>query len=167
MRKLLLALLSTFLVLTSWSQRSTVVFSGSVTNDLYTMLQKQGFQLLHQPDPETAIQAASKGGSVFIVSDQYPAQRVQLSDVAQQLAKKKKLKVYIEYPEALSGLTITGDTLHTQLERGVITSTVFGATLKPLSILGINDCYILPTKASNPLIILGKVAGLNRAEYGI
>jgi hypothetical protein len=167
MRKLLLALLSTFLVLTSWSQRSTVVFSGSVTNDLYTMLQKQGFQLLHQPDPETAIQAASKGGSVFIVSDQYPAQRVQLSDLAQQLAKKKKLKVYIEYPEALSGLTITGDTLHTQLERGVITSTVFGATLKPLSILGINDCYILPTKASNPLIILGKVAGLNRAEYGI
>lgn len=167
MRKLLLALLSLFLVLTSWSQRSAVVFSGAVTNDLYTLLQKQGFQLLHQPDPEKAIQLASKGGSVFIVADQYPAQKVQLSETAQQLAKKKKLSVYIEYPSALAGLTFTGDTLHTQLERGVVTSAVFGAALQPLSILGINDCYILPTKASNPLIILGKVAGLNRAEYGI
>src|SRR5690606_21805630 len=44
---------------------------------------------------------------------------------------------------------------------------VFGEKLKPLSILGINDAYVLPVTVPDPLIVLAKVVGLDKAEYGI
>ncbi|CAL1517175.1 hypothetical protein [Chitinophaga sp. MM2321] len=144
-----------------------LIFCGSATNDLYLLLEKENLPLKRFNTPEEGVKAAAKGDALIIVADGYPATRVNISPALLQTAQSKKLKIYIEYPAAIPGLDLTGDTLHTQLERGVVTSTVFGDRLKPMSILGINDCYAIPVKVKDPLIILAKVAGLDKAEYGI
>jgi len=83
------------------------------------------------------------------------------------LANKKQLRLYIEYPSALPDLSVPDTALNTHLERGVVTSDLFGSTLKPMSILGINNCNVLQVDVANPLIVLAKVVGVDKAEYGL
>ncbi|MBC9929467.1 hypothetical protein ICL07_03720 [Chitinophaga qingshengii] len=145
----------------------TLIFCGSVENDLYRLLQKEAFPLRLAGTVAEGVHAAAKGDALIIVADGYPAVRTNIPAALLQAARRKQLRIYMEYPQAVAGLDITGDTLHTQLERGVVTTTAFGSELKPMSILGINDCYLVPVKADSPLIVLAKVAGLDQAAYGI
>ncbi len=147
--------------------KKEIYFSGSQRNDLYPVLVKEGFVLHRFDSPAAAIQKAPNGAAVFVMAEGYPAKRSNISADLLHTAGRKKIRLYLEYPSDLPGLSIPVEPLHTRLERGVITSPVFGAELKPMSILGINDCHVLPVKADNPLIILAKVAGFDKAEYGI
>lgn len=149
------------------SDKDMIIFSGSEDNDLYPVLVKEGFEISMADSAAQAITDAAEGMAVFIMSEKYPEVTGTISDDLLETARKKKLKLYIEYPASFPGIDIPGKPLSTQLERGVVTSTVFGETLKPLSILGINDCYVLPVKVDSPLIVLAKVAGFDKAEYGI
>lgn len=149
------------------SDKNTIFFSGSENNDLYPVLVKEGFDISLASSPAEAINDAAEGMAVFIMAEKYPEMTNAISDDLLETARKKNLKLYIEYPSALPGVDIPSQPLSTQLERGVVTSTVFGETLKPLSILGINDCYVLPVKVDSPLMVLAKVAGFDKAEYGI
>lgn len=151
----------------AYSQAQQLYFCGSPGNDLFRLLQSEGYSIKRFDSPDQALEAAPRGAALFFTADGYPFTRLTLPAALNTLSKKKKLSVYIEYPSALEGLEFTGDTIHTQLERGVITSRLFGQDLQPMDILGINDCYVIPAKVDKPLIILGKVAGLNRAVYGI
>ena len=148
-------------------KKPQMIFYGSDKNDLYLMLKAEGYLLKRFSTPAAAIQAASQGDAVFLIAEGYPDY---LTDVSPEIISKalaKKLKLYVEYPRSFPGLDIPAKPIHTELERGVVTSPVFGEKLAPLSILGINDCYVLPVKVDNPLIVLAKVAGLDKAEYGI
>jgi hypothetical protein len=153
-------------VLTS-AKPAPVVFCGTVKNDLYRLLKKERFKIHHYGSPLAAISGANTGSAVFMVAEHYPEKTTEISPELLGLAKKKHLKLYIEYSASFPGLDISQAPLSTRLERGVITSAVFGEELPPMSILGINDCHILKVNASDPLIVLAKVAGLDRAEYGI
>lgn len=57
--------------------------------------------------------------------------------------------------------------LKTRLERAVVVSDKFGEGLNPMNILGINDCHVISTEASDPLMVVAKVAGLDSAVYGL
>ncbi len=81
--------------------------------------------------------------------------------------KKKSLRLYIEYPTAFPGLSIPAEPLETHLERGVITADIFGAQLPSMSLLGIHNCHVLPVEVKDPLIVLAKVVGFDKAEYGL
>lgn len=131
------------------------------------MLAKEGFDIAITGSPEEAINDAAEGAAVFIMAEKYPEQTTTISDDLLETARDKNLRLYIEYPASLPGIEIQKQPLSTQLERGVVTSTAFGETLSPLSILGINDCYVLPVKIDSPLLVLAKVAGFDKAEYGI
>lgn len=138
-----------------------VFFCGPADNDLYVLMQQEGFRIKRFNKAADAVAAAGKGDAVFIVAGGYPRVKTAIPASLPEQAKQKGLKVYLEYP------AIYADTpVHTQLERGVVTSTVFNG-LPPMSILGINDCYVLPVKADGPLIVLAKVAGFDKAAYGI
>lgn len=154
---------------TSCSQTKAVLFCGSENNDLYRLLSAEGFDIRRYDSPEAAIKEARKGAPVFVVSDSYPEVSTQHPFTAAMLqtAKSKQLKLYIEYPASFPGLSITQKPVATQLERGVVTSTVFGEQLKPMSLLGINDCHILPVTVKDPLIVLAKVVGFDKAVYGL
>ncbi|MEO5648463.1 MAG: hypothetical protein ABIR03_00915 [Ginsengibacter sp.] len=144
-----------------------VSFSGSTENDLYVVLKNEGLNVKRYATPEAAIKNALNGTGVFIIADDYPEKKNNIKPEVLQMAQKKKLRLYIEYPLSLPGLSIIDTIVKTSIERGVITSNVFGEHLKPMSLLGINDCHVLPVEVNNPLIVLGKVVGFNKAEYGI
>lgn len=151
----------------SFGQKTEIVFGGSAQNDIYHVLVSSGFKVSRFDDPEKAIEYAKKGTAVLIMADQYPSAYTTVTSTLFEKAKKKKLKLYIEYPSALPGFTIPEKPLNTSLERGVVTSSVFMPELKPMDILGINDCHIIPLETTDPLLVLARVAGFNKAEYGI
>ena len=151
----------------STAPQKTISFCGSNENDLYKVLKKENFYIKTYMAPEDAIKNAPAGTGVFLIADGYPEKKNFITPEAISLAKEKKLRLYIEYPQSLAGVTIKDSVVKATLERGVITSNVFGSSLKPMSILGINDCHVLPAQVTNPLIVLARVAGFNKAEYGI
>jgi hypothetical protein len=147
--------------------KPNIIFSGSSSNDLYILLQKQGLNVKRFNEPVQALQAAREGDALFVVADFYPKKTVTLPLDFFQKTKQKKIKLYIEYSAEIPGVQIDAAAKNTELERGIVATTVFGPGLKQLSILGINDCYVLPAKVERPDIVLAKVAGLDKAEYGI
>ncbi|HEY8957726.1 hypothetical protein [Chitinophaga sp.] len=147
----------------------TLLFCGSNKNGLYLLLTQEGYKVKQFTTPAAAITAATEGAAVFIVSDTYPEMDTKLRITNDQLAaaKQKHLQLYVEYLAAFPGLDIPAKPLETRLERGVVTTGDFGAPLPPMSLLGIHNCYILPVNAVDPLIVLAKVVGFDKAEYGL
>jgi len=143
-----------------------IVFCGQQDNDLFQLLQNEGFTLKRVDTPEDAVAFAPRESGVIIASDSYPKTSVKISAELFNQAKEKKLRLYVEYPASFPGMNISDNIFHAKLERGVITTDAFGTGLKPMDIIGINDCYTLKTDAKNPLIVLAKVAGFDKAEYG-
>lgn len=150
-----------------YGQNKEIVFSGSTENDMYKALSKSGFKITRFDAPAQAIEYAKKGMPVLLMAKGYPANYTTTDASLFEKAKKKKLRLYVEYPSFLPGVDIPEKPVRTRLERGVVTSSVFAPHLKPLDILGINDCHVIPTVAANPLLVLAKVAGFDKAEYGI
>lgn len=144
-----------------------IVFYGSEQNDLYVLLKKQNVALNRVMDIDEALRKGKKGDVLIFTADNYPKQKLVLDDKFYQIIKSKKLKAYIEFPSYISGVEMQDSILNMQLERGVVSSDAFGDQLKRLTILGINDSYLVQAKVDDPLLVLAKVAGLNKAEYGI
>ena len=164
----ILSLVSFFCAnIATYSQKITLNFCGNSNNDLYIVLKKENIQLIRFDTPEAAVDKASEGSGVLIVSDTYPASPGNIKREVLEKAKRKRLRLYIEY-HTITALSNTTDSIfQSTLERGVITSNVFGDALKPMSIVSINDCHLIPVDEKNPLMVLGKVAGFDKAEYGI
>jgi len=144
-----------------------ITFCGKEKNDLFGLLKQEGMILQRFDTPEMAVDKAAQGSIVCIVADGYPSAATHISPAVWDMARKKALRLYIEYPAALPGMSVDTKPLATKLERGVVTAEVFGQSLPPMSILGINDCHVLPVKADNPLIVLAKVAGFDKAAFGV
>ena len=151
----------------SCSEKTPIIFCGTPQNDLYPVLKNEGFEIRQYDSPGQAIADADEGMAVFVMADQYPKTTQRIDEALLAGAREKKLKLYIEYPASYPGLDVPSEPLSTQLERGVVTSTVFGQSLPPLTILGLNDCYVLPVKVDSPLMVLARVAGFDKAEYGL
>lgn len=146
-----------------------IYFYGNAQNDLYQLLKREGFTIKQYDTPEAAVKAAPNGSGVFIIAGKYPATDP-LNKISQQLldeAAGKSLRLYIEYPAAFPGLNIPAKPVETHLERGVVTAPFLGAQLPPMSLLGIHNCYVLPVDVKDPLIVLAKVVGFDKAEYGL
>lgn len=171
MKKLLFACFLLFCFLLSICAKSQnrkgVFVSGKESNDLLQVLRSEGYRVHRSDSPILAVKKASVGSAVFIVADEYPSQRNKISADLLKTARGKELRLYLEYPDRFPGLDLPNEPLHTRLERGVATSPVFGKDLPPMSILGINDAYVLPVKVAQPLLVLARVAGFDKAEYGI
>lgn len=144
-------------------------FYGSEQNDLYRLLQREGYTIKKFESPEAAIQAASRGAGVFLLADHYPEKDPQhrITSAMLDLAAKKSLKLYIEYPTEFPGLNIPEKPVETRFERGVITTRQFGKPADSLSLMAIHNSHILSVEAENPLIVLAKVVGFDKAELGL
>jgi hypothetical protein len=160
---------SLILVVTAHSQSggTRISLCCNKNSDLYVLLRENGIPMSIYITPRQAIMRAPKGTGVLILADAYPQHRTSIDSQLLELAKEKNLRVYVEYPASLPGVNIPDTVLATKLERGVVVSDVFGKKLEPMSILGISDCHVIPVKVENPLIVLGRVAGFDRAVYGV
>lgn len=148
-------------------QIPTLYISGDVDGELSDWLSAEGFNVLSLSDPAGSVDDLPDEASLLVLAEGYPQQQVDLSEDFFRRATQKKLKVYLEYPKWVPEIVLQQDIIQTRLERGVVTSEVFGPDLSPMKILGINDCHIIPSDAKNPLVVLAKVAGLDYAPYGL
>jgi len=156
-------------LLTGVVQAQTVYCYANEQNDLLRMLRREGFAVRRFDSPDEAVKAARPGSGVFIMAYDYP--RIDPKNIITQslldAAGKKRLRLYIEYPARYSGLSVPDSVVDTQLERGVVTSNVFGKQLPSMGLLGIHNAHVLPVEVDSPLIVLAKVVGVDRAEYGL
>jgi len=135
-------------------------------NDVYRMLKASEINCVRFDTPAEAIKRVRKGGGVLLLADLYPEQRLVILPELFVLAEKKNIRLYIEFPDRIPGIE-TGETRHADLERGVITSGIFDEKLPPMRIVALNDCYFIPVTLSSSMITLAKVAGFDRAVYGL
>jgi len=145
--------------------RLNLVFCCAADNDLYRVLTAAAEYSRHESAIDAA-EAASQGAGVLILADGYPQQTTSIDTAVFDLAAKKNLRLYVEYPASLPETEI-GSPRRTGLERAVVASDAFGPVLERLQILAIHDCHFVPVKASQPHLVLARVAGFDRAVFGL
>ncbi|MDC0936976.1 hypothetical protein OAS39_11875, partial [Pirellulales bacterium] len=143
-----------------------LIFCCSADNDLFRVASANGLDLQRFDAPQAAVEAAGKGEGVLLLADGYPEKTTSLDAEVFRKAAEKKLRLYVEYPGFLPGVSL-GEPRGTHWERAVIASDVFSPTLARLRILAIHGCRFVPLKAENADIIVGRVAGFDTAVYGL
>ncbi|HZK62878.1 MAG TPA: hypothetical protein VFC34_01965 [Puia sp.] len=161
------ALLALVLLTSGKPPQTGISFCGSSSNDLFRVMNKEGIAFKQYSSPSAAIAGAAEGSGVIITADGYPGKKLVIPAADIQKAADKKIRLYIEYPSSLPDMNIPDSVFESNLERVVVTTSRFGKHLQRMALLGINDCSVLRVKVQNPLLVLAKVAGFDKAEYGI
>lgn len=152
------------------AQKKTVYIYGDTNADVVEVLNAKGVAVKFGNSINEVINKAPKRSAVLLLSVTYPevSQSFHLDEAMLRRIKEKGLKVFMEYPSAHPGVDIAHEPKHMLLERAVITSDKFGERLPALSLLGLNDRYVLEAKdITDPLLIMAKVVGFDKAEYGL
>ena len=146
--------------------QAPLIFVSAPENDLYRIMSESGWNYPRYDDPRKAVDSAPNGSALLILADGYPEKATDVPDDVFKAASGKKLRLYVEFPASVPGVKL-GGVQSTKWERGVITSDVFGDTLKPMRIVMFHDCRFIAAEAGNPQISLAKVAGFDSAVYGL
>ena len=148
------------------ASKATWTFSCDAENDLYRLMRDQGLQCVRYQSPAEAINAAKEGSGVLILADGYPEKPTVVEPALFDKAADKKVRLYVEYPASLPELKV-GKPRRTRLERVVVTSDIFGDSLRPMRLLVIHDCHFVEASASDPYLVVAAVAGYDTAAYGL
>jgi hypothetical protein len=145
--------------------RPALTFCCSPTNDLY--LAVAGHRFTRFESPRTALEGAPEHTAVLILADGYPEHTTTLVSDELDLAKRKNLRLFVEYPSALPGLEI-GAPRMAAWERVVVSSEKFAPSLPLRHILSAHECRYLPiVGVSNADLGIARVAGYDSAVFGI
>ncbi len=147
--------------------KGKIIFSADADNDLYRLLIAEGCEPIRFDTADEAVAAATKGDAVIITAAGYPAVPVCISDDLADLARRKNLKIYAEYVCDFPDIKIDSTAFAGTVERAVITSDFFKQTLEKMDLLGINGCHIYRAYVKNPLICYARLAGYDKARYGL
>lgn len=161
-----LLLLWTLLPLSLFAVPAQLTFSCRADNDLYATLVKNRYRVSRFADPMRAVEGAAVDSGVLILADGYPERTSVVEPAVLELAASKRLRLYIEYPEKIPGLNF-GTPRETTWERTIVTSDAFGSGLPKMRIMAIHGCRFLPVQAENPLLVVGRVAGFDKAVFGL
>lgn len=143
-----------------------MLFVCSESNDLYSLLIRSGKKYPRLNTLAEAVEQASPKSAVLLLADGYPQKRTVVEEADIEAARAKSLKLYVEYPEKVPGFQF-GEPQQALWERGVIATDLFGFLLPRHRILALHGCHFLPTQAQESWLSLARVAGYDRAVYGI
>jgi len=138
----------------------------SKKNDLYRALCDSGCKLERHATLQGAVRSASRSDAVVALADDYPIPSADVGDADLILAEEKDLRIYLEYPRSVPN-TELGEPRTVDRERLVVASDLFAPDLPKMSILAMHSCWFLPTIAERPDLVLARVAGYDRAIYGL
>ncbi len=153
------------LVLSSCS-RTDLIISCRADNDLYITLSENKIKCTRYESPAEAVANAPKGSGILILADGYPRETTPVDSLLYAEALMKDLRLFVEYPSYIPGV-VTGEPRGTHWERAVISSDAFAPELNKLRILAIHDCRFIPAEASDPDIVIARIAGFDSAVYGL
>jgi hypothetical protein len=123
--------------------------------------------------PEEAVAQSAPGSGVLILAEGYPEKATQLGTGTFRMATEKRLRLYIEFPSLVPGLQVGEPCAVARghsgnlLERTVVTSDAFSPSLEKLSLLDFHDGRYVPINAANADRVLARVAGFDKAVYGL
>ncbi|MCO5238687.1 MAG: hypothetical protein M9904_01405 [Chitinophagaceae bacterium] len=147
-------------------------FSCAADNDLYRVMTSKGKAYPRFSDAEKAVDAAPAGSGVLILADAYPEIPTRISSAVYEQARSKKLRLYVEYPGYLPGVTVGKPKSMEVWERAVVATEAFEPNLPRLRILQINGCHVLPVRSDSVSLkpadlVLARIVGYNKAVYGL
>lgn len=145
---------------------ASLSFACAAGNDLYAALAAGGRNCPRYDTPGEAIARAAAGTAVLVLADGYPEARVEVGAEALNLAAEKRLRLYVEYPACLDGLGF-GPARTAVWERAVVAAEGMGKMLPRMRLLAVHGCRYLPVRAPSPWLVLARVAGYDRAVFGL
>ena len=148
------------------SAPARLFLSCRADNDLYRVLTENRISCGRFDTPVQAVQSAVDGAGVLLLADDYPAKTTVIEASVWDEAKRKKLRLYVEYPSALPGMEISKPK-HDNILRGVVASDFFGKDLAPMRIVSINGLTFVPVKAEKSSLVAARVAGFDTAVFGL
>lgn len=167
MKKAFITILLASVVTMSFVSPPGVVFVGEESNDLYRLLEDNGIEITLFDSAADAAEATDGKTPVIITAPGYPENRADITVKDFAVLSRRGARVFVEYPAEVPFVE-TPDAVHEgTLERGVVTSGFFGRDLPAMSILGINDCHLIPFEANDPIISFAKIAGFDNAQFGL
>lgn len=141
-----------------------IVACASEKNDFIKILNDEGVKFERVQSALKAVKQASRNMGVLILGD--ARERTKISREIFDIAKKKNLRMYIEKPSFIPNVLLPDSNLKIHLERGIVnTAKIKG--IDSLAVLGIYDHDFIPMESKDALILLAKVAGYDKADYGI
>nr|MCU0781476.1 hypothetical protein [Akkermansiaceae bacterium] len=143
-----------------------LIVSAEPGNDLLRVLADSGYECVRVESPAAAVGQAPEGGAVMILATGYPNTATPVDAALFATAASKNLRVYVEYPSSLPGLTV-GARVTPTYDRAVVSSGFFGAGLAPLRILAIHGLNYLPVNATGAHLVSARVAGFDTAVFGL
>ncbi len=135
-------------------------------NDLYRTLSDNGFDCVRFDSPAVALAEVPRRAALLILADGYPGRTTRLASEQFERAREKTLRLYVEYPAWLPGLTVEAPR-RLQIERAVITADFFGPKLSAMRLMAINGKYVTPVDVAESHIVAARVAGFDQAVYGL
>lgn len=112
-----------------------------------------------------AVESAAAGDAVLILADRYPGERTPVDAAIFDAVAARKVRLFVEYPAWLPGVEL-GEPVDAPNYRGIIVKDWFGDRLKHGDLVTLNGLRFLPTAATDPIVVAGKVAGYDRASFG-
>lgn len=155
------------------STRARLYFSCSPENDLYRVLGASGVSRARYATPGEAVNQAPRGSGVLVLAEGYPAKTTQLERSVFDEAARKSLRLYVEFPASVPGVNLGKPDRaplgknHNLLDRVVVASGMFAPALNKMRVLAIHDCAYVPSTAGNAALVLARVAGFDRAVFGL
>lgn len=151
---------------TTSNSSTTLHIVADQDNDLFKMLSKTPYTSVRYEDVNEALKNVPENGKLIVLALNYPEEKTVLPSDFYEIAKTKKLNVYVEFPNLL-GTEDTGDIIATRKERLVVTSDNFGAHLPQMSILDTGLFSYVSIPGREALLQGAKVAGFKSAVYGL
>ena len=144
--------------------QAALYLSCEKENDLYQVLLENDIQCVQCDNPQQAVAQAEPNAGVLILAGAYPLETTTVTPEVFAKAARKQLRLYVEFPSYLPGMTV-GKVQTSALARAVVTSDLFGKTLKPMRIMMINGCRFVAIETEKPHLVLARVAGYDTAVY--
>jgi len=145
--------------------RDALTFSCPAGNDLFLAVTAAGIPAMRRDDPLEAVRAAPEGsGALLLGAD--PSVPTDVDPAVLAEAARKGLRLYVEFPARLPDLAV-GPPRELTGERGVVVSDIFGARLPPMRIVAVHSGRYAPAAAARAHMVLAKVAGVDRAVFGL
>lgn len=138
-------------------------------NDLYRVIVHSGYEVRRVETAAQAVDRSPPGSAVLFLADRYPDHPIAVDAAVLDRARDRRLRVYIEYPSTIPGMEIPPQRT-VEWERVVVTSPALGRGLPILSLLSVQQASFLPVQPpadSTVLLALARVAGYNRAVFGL
>ena len=134
--------------------------------DLGHVFSDGGYSYDRGIDLSCLIKQAPVGGAVFALADKYPVAALAVDDKTLRMAEEKNIRLFIEYPKSVDGLSIKTVRAIAH-ERAVVACDDLGLLKRDSIFMPCGTFFLDCEIDAAPMITLAKVAGYDRLAFGL